>query len=95
MFIFVTEYEVNLLRLIDKITNGTTLEINETGTEFYFMPGALIGGQLDHDCCKQRAIGYYLELVLALAPFCKKAMNITLCGITNNQVSRGYLSYKG
>lgn len=25
------EYEVNLLRLLDKMTNGTWLEVNETG----------------------------------------------------------------
>lgn len=72
---------------MDKLTNGTTLEINETGTEFDFMPGALIGGSVDHECCKLRGIGYYLEVVLALAPFCKKAVNITLRGVTNNDVS--------
>lgn len=77
---------MNLLRLIDKLTNGTILEINETGTEFDFIPGALIGGQLEHECCKHRGIGYYLEVVLALAPFCKKALNIVLRGVTNNQV---------
>ncbi|XP_054287364.1 probable RNA 3'-terminal phosphate cyclase-like protein [Macrosteles quadrilineatus] len=80
------EYEVNLLRLLDKLTNGTTLEINETGTEFDFMPGALIGGTLEHECCKQRGIGYYLEVVLSLAPFCKKALSITLRGVTNNEM---------
>lgn len=83
---FVVEYEVNLLRLIDKLTNGTWLEVNETGTTLTFTPGSLIGGTLEHECCKLRGIGYYLEVVLGLAPFCKKALNITLRGVTNNEV---------
>ena len=81
------EYEVNLLRLLDKLTNGTWLEVNETGTAFSFTPGTLIGGTLDHECCKLRGIGYYLEVIFAIAPFCKKAVNITLRGVTNNDVS--------
>lgn len=84
-FLFL-EYEVNLLRLLDKMTNGTYLEVNETGTSFSFSPGSLIGGQLVHECCKLRGLGYYLEVVFALAPFCKKQLHITLRGVTNNQV---------
>ncbi|XP_075228720.1 putative RNA 3'-terminal phosphate cyclase-like protein isoform X2 [Lycorma delicatula] len=79
------EYEVNLLRLLDKMSNGTWLEVNETGTAFSFTPGSLIGGSLIHECCRLRGIGYYLEVILALAPFCKKSLNITLRGVTNNQ----------
>ena len=30
-----SEYEASLLRLVDKITNGSEIEINETGTLFY------------------------------------------------------------
>ncbi|XP_014248342.1 probable RNA 3'-terminal phosphate cyclase-like protein [Cimex lectularius] len=88
------EYEVNLLRLIDKMTNGTWLEVNETGTEFSFTPGSLIGGPLEHECCKLRGIGYYLEVVFALAPFCKVALSITLKGVTNNQVDPSVDAFK-
>lgn len=56
------EYEVNLLRLLDKLTNGTWLEVNETGTSFSFNPGSLTGGTIHHECCKLRGIGYYLEV---------------------------------
>lgn len=69
------------------MSNGTWLEVNETGTAFSFTPGSLIGGSLIHECCRLRGIGYYLEVILALAPFCKKSLNITLRGVTNNQVS--------
>ncbi|KAK7794793.1 hypothetical protein R5R35_004132 [Gryllus longicercus] len=78
------EFEVNLIRLLDKITNGTQIELNATGTSIYFQPGLLIGGAVEHDCCKQRGIGYYLEVLIALAPFCKKAINAVLKGVTNN-----------
>lgn len=51
------EYEVNLIRLLDKVTNGTRVELGQTGTSMYFEPGLLIGGQITHSCCTQRGIG--------------------------------------
>ncbi|CAH2244551.1 jg11671 [Pararge aegeria aegeria] len=51
------EYEVNLIRLLDKITNGSRVELSETGTSMYYQPGILIGGQVSHSCCTQRGIG--------------------------------------
>lgn len=83
---FVLEYEVNLIRLLDKITNGTTVELNYTGTSVYFQPGLLQGGFVTHECCKLRAISYYLEVLIALAPFCKKPLHCVLYGVTNAQV---------
>ncbi|XP_076239357.1 RNA terminal phosphate cyclase 1 [Calliopsis andreniformis] len=78
------EYEVSFIRLLDKITNGSRIELNETGTSLYYSPGLLNGGDLEHDCSLQRGIGYYLEGIMILAPFCKKAVDIKLRGITNN-----------
>ncbi|RZF44523.1 hypothetical protein LSTR_LSTR002296 [Laodelphax striatellus] len=89
-----TEYEANLLRLLDKLTNGTWLEVSETGTAFSFSPGALIGGTLTHECCKLRGIGYYLEVLMALAPFCKKPLSIILRGVTCNQKDPSVDSFK-
>lgn len=51
------EFEVSLVRLLDKITNGTIVELNETGTSLYFQPGLLYGGTIQHDCSVQRSIG--------------------------------------
>lgn len=51
------EFEVNLIRLLDKITNGTIIELNETGTSLFFQPGLLCGGNVEHDCSNQRSIG--------------------------------------
>lgn len=80
------EHEANFIHLLDSITNGTTVVVNETGTTVKYNPGLLIGGKLEHDCSVKRSTGYYLEALLCLAPFCKKALNITLRGITNDNV---------
>ncbi|CAG9561642.1 unnamed protein product [Danaus chrysippus] len=80
------EYEVNLIRLLDKITNGSRVELSETGTSLYFQPGILIGGQVTHSCCTQRGIGYYLEVLLALGPFCKEPLNAVLQGVTHHEL---------
>lgn len=81
---FTTEYEISFIRLLDKITNGTKIELNETGTCIYYSPGLLNGGELEHDCNVQRGIGYYLEGIIILAPFCKNHVDLKLRGVTNN-----------
>ncbi|KAI9589656.1 probable RNA 3'-terminal phosphate cyclase-like protein [Glossina fuscipes] len=81
------EYEINLIRLLDKLTNGTKIEINPAGTAIMFMPGLLHGGQIDHECCVQRGIGYYLDVLIALGPFCKFPLNVKLSGVTESSDS--------
>lgn len=81
------EYEVGLIRLLDKITNGTKIELNPSGTSVVFSPGLLIGGTIHHDCCLQRGIGYYLDILVALGPFCKNPLHVTLRGVTNSKES--------
>ncbi|XP_028567765.2 RNA 3'-terminal phosphate cyclase-like protein [Podarcis muralis] len=80
------DFEANFIRLIDKITNGSRIEINQTGTTLYYQPGLLYGGSLEHDCSPNRSIGYYLESLLCLAPFMKHPLRIVLRGATNDQV---------
>ncbi|XP_044012396.1 RNA 3'-terminal phosphate cyclase-like protein isoform X2 [Aphidius gifuensis] len=80
------EHEVSLIRLLDKLTNGSQFELNDTGTVLSYTPGLLIGGELEHDCSLQRGIGYYLEAVMILAPFCKHPIDIKLRGVTNNTI---------
>ncbi|KAF5198199.1 RNA 3'-terminal phosphate cyclase-like protein [Thalictrum thalictroides] len=78
-------HEVSLLRLIEKITDDCIVEINETGTKLKYKPGVIIGGKhLVHDCGFSRSIGYFLEPLLLLAIFGKKALSIRLAGITND-----------
>lgn len=78
--------EISFIRLVDKITNGSAIEINETGTTFRFRPGILVGQtsvRMSHDCHQSRPVAYYLEPLLMLAPFCKKPLDITLRGPTH------------
>jgi len=95
------EHEASFLRLIDAMTNGTTVEINSTGTQMRMKPGVLLGGDVDHDCPvfsgdddassigggAARGVGWFLEGVAPLAPFGKEALNLTLRGITDGTAS--------
>ena len=68
------DHEACLLRLLEKVTNGTVVEINETGTRLRYAPGVVTGGAgLEHDCGTARSIGYFLEPLVCLALFAKKA----------------------
>lgn len=81
------DYEASLLRLLEKLTNGCLVEINETGTSLRYKPGVIIcGSGLVHDCGSSRAIGYFLEALVLLALFAKKPLSITLRGVTNDSV---------
>lgn len=79
------DYEVSFLRLLEKITNGTTIEISYTGTTVLVHPGLLPGGSFSHSCPLTRPIGWFLEPLLALAPFGKRPLEIRLDGITGEQ----------
>lgn len=79
------DFEASFIRLLDKITNGSRIEINQTGTTLYYQPGLLYGGSVEHDCSVLRSIGYYLESLLCLAPFMKHPLRIVLRGVTNDQ----------
>ena len=51
------DYEASLLRLLDKLTNGMAVEINESGTALKYKPGVVVGGRrVSHDCGGGRAI---------------------------------------
>lgn len=94
------DFEVSLLRLLEKITNGTVIEISytgasvalvilafiylRTGTSFLLKPGVITGGAITHECPLSRSIGYFLEPIVMIAPFSKKPVNLTLKGITTD-----------
>ncbi|KAF8844489.1 18S rRNA biogenesis protein [Paxillus ammoniavirescens] len=78
------DYEVSLLRLLEKATNGTSIEISVTGTTILLIPGIISGGPVSHDCPLSRSVGYFLEPLIMLAPFSKKPFQLTLRGITTD-----------
>lgn len=77
------QHEANFIKLIDKLCNGSEITINHTGTKLMYKPGTINGGSVSHDCSGDRSIGYYLEPIICLAPFCKTPLQLTLHGITN------------
>lgn len=77
------EHEASFLRLLDKMTNGTSVEINATGTQLRFKPGVLIGGDIEHSCPEGKSIGWFLEGVMPLAPFGKESLTLTFNGATD------------
>jgi len=44
----------------------------------------LNGGDIQHLCNMQRSIGYYLEVLICLAPFTKQMLRAELSGITSD-----------
>nr|CAG8555735.1 10190_t:CDS:2 [Entrophospora candida] len=80
----IKDFEVSFLRLLEKATNGSSIEISYTGTSVLYKPGVITGGKIFHECSNTRAIGYYLEQIIALAPFAKIPFDLTLTGITND-----------
>lgn len=80
------EFEASYLRLIDKITDGTQIEINETGTVLKFKPGLIVGGQISHDCGLKRSIGWFIEGIIPLVIFGKENFIGNFSGITNDAI---------
>ncbi|XP_022142004.1 probable RNA 3'-terminal phosphate cyclase-like protein [Momordica charantia] len=78
-------HEVSFLRLLEKVSDDCTIEINETGTKLKYKPGIVMGGRhLVHDCGVSRSLGYFLEPLILLALFARKPLTIKLKGITND-----------
>ncbi|KAG0743932.1 hypothetical protein G6F57_005861 [Rhizopus arrhizus] len=80
------DFEIKFLNLLEKVTNGSVIEISYTGTSILYRPGAIEGGRIQHDCGTDRSISYYLEPMVALAPFSKKPFVLILEGITSDHI---------
>jgi len=81
------EHEVTFLKLIEKITNGTKVQIDESGTRVKFYPGVITNNDesdFEFDCGVGRSLTYFLEPLLVLALFGKSPLMCALTGITND-----------
>lgn len=73
--------EVELMKLLTFITNGTKVEINETGTSLHLKPGTITGGRAEFDeISSTTRLLYLLYPITLLAPFCKTPLDLTLTG---------------
>ena len=83
------ESEISFLKLIERITNGTQVEISKTGTILRFSPGVITnnyGQDFEFDCHNSRGITYYLEGILPISLYGKESLQCQLTGITNNNI---------
>lgn len=75
------------MRLIEKVSVGARVRISHNGTVVEYVPGFVNNGiGIRHECATSRGIGYYLEGLIALAPFGKQPLAVTLVGVTNNEL---------
>ncbi|KND90111.1 RNA 3'-terminal phosphate cyclase-like protein [Tolypocladium ophioglossoides CBS 100239] len=85
-------HEISFLRLLEAVTNGSSMQISYTGTTITYHPGLIAGtiaGQgategdvIDHsipDTCT-RGVTYFLLPLCLLAPFSKAHMNVRFSG---------------
>ena len=83
-----SDYEISFLRLVEKITNGTKVEISRTGTIIKFFPGIITNNyseEVEFECNNSKNVTYYLEGITPIAMFGKESLKLSLIGVTNNQ----------
>ena len=88
---------MSLLKLLEKVTNGSVVNINKTGTRLIFRPGMIDcneGLPIEHACHLERNITYYLEVVVPIAIFGKTFLNLTLTGNTDDNIDQSIDSFK-
>ena len=75
-----TDAEIAFAKLLAMLTNGTKLSINETATRLSFAPGVPTGGVANLKVDSAVNLGWLIEGLLPLAPFCKDSMRVTVSG---------------
>ncbi|QLQ82187.1 hypothetical protein HG537_0G04420 [Torulaspora globosa] len=88
------DHEVSFLRLLESVTNGSSIEISYTGTTVIYRPGIIVGGSITHNCPKGKPVGYFVEPMLYLAPFSKKKFSIIFKGCTASSEDAGIEAIK-
>ncbi|TFA98489.1 RNA 3'-terminal phosphate cyclase-like protein [Trichoderma ghanense] len=85
-------HEVSFLRLLEAVTNGSSMQISYSGTTISYHPGLITGtiaglGAADGDVIEHsipvtctRGITYFLLPLCLLAPFSKAHMNVRFSG---------------
>ena len=99
-------HEVSFLRLLEAVTNGSSMQISYTGTTITYHPGLITGtipgqGATEGDVIEHnipptctRGITYFLLPLCLLAPFSKAHMNVrfTGAGVITSATENGDLS---
>lgn len=89
----INEYEMNLLKLVEQVTNGSIIDINVSGTQIRFTPGVITNNNgdevvynYDHMEKQDRCLTYYLEFLLPIVIFGKSNFYGEFSGITNDNI---------
>mmetsp|Transcript_20231 Transcript_20231/g.37732 ORF Transcript_20231/g.37732 Transcript_20231/m.37732 type:complete len:279 (+) Transcript_20231:3088-3924(+) len=80
------DYEIQFVKLLEKVTNGSRVVVNQTGTVLSYTPG-LITNQADtilHECGTQRSLSYFVEGILPVVIWGKHPLNLVLEGKTHD-----------
>lgn len=86
---FDADYEVNFLNMLSLVSNGAELIISKHGDSYNYRAHTIINNdnrELVFDCGLSRAISYYAEHLVLIALFGKTNLDITLNGITNDNI---------
>jgi RNA 3'-terminal phosphate cyclase-like protein len=78
--------EANFLKFIDRVTNGSKMEVRQGKSELHFVPGMILGGSFEHDVPSSRCVTYVAEAALLLLPFAKYDSKIILVGSTQSDL---------
>ncbi|KAM3086724.1 hypothetical protein ACMFMF_000665 [Clarireedia jacksonii] len=85
-------HEISFLRLLESISNGSSVQISYTGTQLVYNPGVIagsidgLGADVDGvikchlPASNTRGISYFLLPLCMLAPFAKKPVNVRFEG---------------
>ncbi|KAK6079782.1 RNA 3'-terminal phosphate cyclase-like protein [Seiridium cupressi] len=84
-------HEVSFLRLLEAVTNGSSMQISYTGTTITYHPGLItgaapgvgaVGDVIEHNipATCTRGVSYFLLPLCQLAPFSKAHMNVRFTG---------------
>lgn len=98
-------HEITLLKLLERVTNGSSIEISHTGTKLVYRPGLITGsvtglgvrdGVLEFVIPEdnRRGVSYFLMHLCLLAPFSKAPINVRFMGpgVITSSTSTGDVS---
>ncbi|OMJ83112.1 hypothetical protein SteCoe_16033 [Stentor coeruleus] len=82
-----TDSEVKYLELIAKLTSGSEININDTGTVLKFSPGIIVNNPnsvpIEFDCGKGASLGFFIEGILPIVIFGKNKLHLVLKGLSH------------
>lgn len=82
------DYEMQFVRLLEKLTNGSRVVVNQTGTVLSYTPGLITNSAdlITHECGSERSLSYFVEGILPIVIWGKHPLTLVLEGLTHDSV---------